>query len=256
MENNYPYLTNQVYIYDNDFISLLSLIKTLLKNKIRPYKIEGKEYNPSLFENIINIKVENNSNILRELKNIFGKENMQIIYYVYSSCENNKELVIYYYLLNYFKFKDNLIRMRNLRCVSEALRIKEKVAREAHKFKGFLRFKELKSESLYAEINPDNDILFILAKHFQKRLKEFNWVIKDVNRKTYAIYFSQKLYFANEEKINLKNVEFSKEEESYEDMWKEFYNIIGITLRKNDRCRMNFMPKKYWQYLIEMEDER
>ena len=63
--------------------------------------------------------------------------------------------------------------MRNLRCVSEALRIKEKVAREAHKFKGFLRFKELKSESLYAEINPDNDILFILAKHFQKRLKEF-----------------------------------------------------------------------------------
>ena len=40
-----------------------------------------------------------------------------------------------------------------------------------------------------------------------------------------------------------------------EELWKDFYKIIGINERKNDRCRMNFMPKKYWKYMIEMSDE-
>ena len=37
--------------------------------------------------------------------------------------------------------------------------------------------------------------------------------------------------------------------------WKDFYKTIGIKERKNDRCRMNFMPKKYWKYILEMSDE-
>ena len=40
-----------------------------------------------------------------------------------------------------------------------------------------------------------------------------------------------------------------------EDLWKSFYNTIGIKERKNDRCRMNFMPKKYWKYILEVSDE-
>ena len=43
-------------------------------------------------------------------------------------------------------------------------------------------------------------------------------------------------------------------EDYYEDMWKEFYKTIGIKERKNDRCRMNFMPKKYWKYIVEVSD--
>ena len=37
-------------------------------------------------------------------------------------------------------------------------------------------------------------------------------------------------------------------------MWKTFYNTIGIEERKNNRCRMNFMPKKYWKYILEVGD--
>ena len=32
------------------------------------------------------------------------------------------------------------------------------------------------------------------------------------------------------------------------------FKTIGIESRKNRRCQMNFMPKKYWKYIIEMED--
>ena len=38
-------------------------------------------------------------------------------------------------------------------------------------------------------------------------------------------------------------------------MWKSFYDTIGIKERNNERCRMNFMPKKYWKYIVEMSDK-
>ena len=40
-----------------------------------------------------------------------------------------------------------------------------------------------------------------------------------------------------------------------EKLWKEFFNTIGIKERKNLKCQKNFMPKKYWKNIIEMEKE-
>ena len=44
-------------------------------------------------------------------------------------------------------------------------------------------------------------------------------------------------------------------EENFEDLWKTFFDTIGIKERENKRCQTNNMPKKYWQYMIEMEDK-
>ena len=57
------------------------------------------------------------------------------------------------------------------------------------------------------------------------------------------------------EGIDCTDNNLSEEELDTEKLWKEFYKTIGIETRKNDRCRMNFMPKKYWKYIIEMSDE-
>ena len=56
--------------------------------------------------------------------------------------------------------------MRKFDSINKALKIDQYVRRENHKFKGFVRFKELKNGILYAEISPENNIIFILAKHF------------------------------------------------------------------------------------------
>ena len=47
----------------------------------------------------------------------------------------------------------------------------------------------------------------------------------------------------------------SSNEEMFDDLWKTFYKTIGIKERKNERCRQNFMPKKYWQYITEVKGE-
>ena len=40
----------------------------------------------------------------------------------------------------------------------------------------------------------------------------------------------------------------------YQELWKMFFKKISIKERKNPRCQMQFMPKKYWKDLIEEPD--
>ena len=243
---------NNVYIYDNSFKSLLDLIWCLLENKIVPFNIKDRNYNADLFDNLIYLKIEDNSLVYKKL---FGVDNYKIIYYVYLSMEKNKELIIYYYILNYLNYRTKLKYMRNLKCVSEALRISNYVQREAHKFKGFLRFKELDSEVLYGEINPTNNILGLISIHFQDRLKNHYWIIKDVNRGIISLYDKNKFYLLDEKVFKLSNISLSDKELKMEELWQCLYKTISIEQRKNERCRMNFMPKKYWKYIIEVSDE-
>lgn len=244
---------NNIYIYNNDFNSLLNLITILLRNNIRPYNIKNNNYNSSLLDNLIYLEIGNKQIISFYLKYL-GLDNFKIIYYVFLSNSNNKELIIFYYLLNFQKYKSKTLFMRNLKCVSEALRIAKYVSRENHRFKGFIRFKEINNKVLYAEISPENNILVLLSKHFKTRLNNDFWIIKDVKRGILSIYDKNKYYIFSEDELELLDINLSDKETYYEELWKNFYETIGIKERKNERCRMNFMPKKYWKYITEVSE--
>lgn len=129
------------------------------------------------------------------------------------------------------------------------------VSHEAHRFKGFTRFKELENKVLFATISPDNNILPIISKHFQKRLKNELWIIKDENRNIISLYDKKKYYIINGDEIKFFDIKLSNEENNLEILWKTFYKTIAIKERTNKHCQMNFMPKKYWQNIIEMSDQ-
>ncbi len=135
------------------------------------------------------------------------------------------------------------------------MRISQYVSHESHKLKGFLRFRELENKILYAEMEPTNDIIIIVSNHFKKRLNKEYWIIRDVKRGLLSIYDKKKFLIIPEDNFIMNAFILSDEEKDMENLWKVFYKTIGIKERKNDRCRMNFMPKKYWKYMTEMEEE-
>ena len=244
-------ISNKIYLYDGNFSTLMDLITKLLAFKTKPLNICAKnEYQPSLLDETIELEQDNNFNInkIQISKNI-----IKTIYYIYLSNNQNKELIIYYFLLNALKYQDKIFTMRNLKCVDASLKISKYVSNENHKLKGFLRFQELENHILYAEISPTNNVLELLSIHFMKRLKNEYWIIKDVGRNTYSFYDKQKYYIIADENINLKTLGAIEKEKEVENLWVTFFNTIGIKERKNTRCQMNFMPKKYWKYIIEME---
>lgn len=87
-------MTNYVIIYDGTFVNLLSTIKYLIEEKIRPAKIvvEGK-YNVSLFEEILKPNIFNDPNYIAKLENLSSKKVIKIITFVFLSNDKNKELI-------------------------------------------------------------------------------------------------------------------------------------------------------------------
>lgn len=246
---------NNVYLYDNSFESLLHLISKLILLKNNPDNIKNKiSYEPNLIDNIIDLELKDISELDIFLNN-FSLEIIHTIYYVYLSENENKELIIYYFLKNALKYHNEIYLHRNLKCVNMAINISNYVGREAHKLKGFLRFKLLKNNFYYAEINPTNNVIEILANHFKKRLKGEYWLIKDKLRNIYALYDKNKIYYLSDKEIVNLNLELNNEEEKFEDLWKNFFETIAIKERQNLKVQRNFMPKKYWNYILEMENK-
>ncbi len=247
-------MANKIYLYDGTFLNLLNLINLLIKNIIKPLDIKTTNYEANLLDEIINLKIVNNYQIINNIKNNWGHETLKVMFYVYLSSEPYKELIIYYLYLNCYKYKDNILNMRNLKCVDKSLKISSYVSREAHKLKGFVRFQELTNKVLYAEIEPTNNCLLLLSEHFKKRLSCEFWLIKDIKRDIISIYDKKNYYLIPASTIKM-DIELNKNELEYEDLWCTFYNTIGIKERRNEKLRLNFMPKKYWKHILEMSDK-
>ena len=246
---------SHIYIYNDTFISLLNLIAKLLKDKLLPENIKNTYYEPNLLDDLFYLELSDNQDIISFFIKKIGRRNVSVVYKVFLSNYQDKELLIYHYILYSFKYGENTIYRKDLDEVTLVLKISKHTCYEAHKLKGFTRFKELENNVLYAEINPDNDVLFFLSIHFKKRLPNEYWIIKDVTHDIYSIYNKEDFIIVPCSEFHLSTNITSKKEELFDKMWRTFYQTIGTKERKNDRCRMNFMPKKYWKYITEMSDE-
>ncbi len=246
---------NKIYIYDGGFISFIALVVELFKNRITPDDIKLIDsYDKGLFDNEIFLKVDNEEENIYLLKSKISKQALYGIYNVFLSDNKNKEMIIYNFLKSYFKYGNKVFNMRRIDSVNDLINISKYVRGEAHKLKGFLRFSKMKNNFYYAKFSSTNNVIGILANHFSKRLMNDNFIIHDTDRGIYAIYDKEKIiYLTNEEVISLNLVKDN--EDLIEDLWKTFYKTIGIKERENKRCRQNFMPKKYWKNMLEMEDE-
>lgn len=246
---------NNIYLYKGDFNSLVVLISELIALKKIPYDIKPEyDYEPSLFQEEIYLEIRDVRKKVECLKSKIGSKIFRCVYYVYLSNNKNKEIIIYYFIKNAIIYGNKIFFYRNLNCVNDAIKISSRVLNEAHKLKGFLRFKEMKNNFFYATISPTNNVIPILSQHFKNRLSNECWIIKDCKRNIYALYDLKKIIYLMEEDIVKLNLELSDIEENIEILWKTFFKTIAIKERKNLKCQMNFMPKKYWNNIIEMED--
>lgn len=245
---------NKIYLYDGSFYNLISLILMLLKFKKEPLDIKSiDDYEPNLIDEPIFLKLDDKSAV-KYIKSNMSPNMIFRIYYSYLSNNINKEMIIYNFIKEYFKYGKNIIYRRNIESVNQIIKLSKYVGGEGHKMKGFVRFKKMK-DFYYAKISPTNNVLPILANHFKKRLSNEYWIIHDYKRDIYALYDTKKVTYLNKENVIELNLVFSHDEEKYENLWKTFFNTIGIKERKNERCQKNFMPKKYWKDIIEVEDK-
>ncbi|MBA82566.1 MULTISPECIES: TIGR03915 family putative DNA repair protein [unclassified Leeuwenhoekiella] len=129
----------------------------------------------------------------------------------------------------------------------------KEVGREKHRMEAFVRFKRAKDNTYLAVIEPDFNVLPLIAKHFKNRYADQVFMIYDLKR-DYGIYYDlKKVDFVNLEAVNLKNLNAITHEEEifYDQMWQDYFKSTGIKSRINKKLHLRHVPRRYWKYLNE-----
>ncbi|NTU68321.1 MAG: DNA metabolism protein [Chlorobiaceae bacterium] len=137
--------------------------------------------------------------------------------------------------------------------VKAVVSVARKAGREAHRMKGLLRFEQLRDGTWLARMEPDNNVIQPLAKHFSRRLRDQKWFILDVGRRSAAHWDGHELRFGTLEQF--ERPDLSDEEQQVQAMWRTFFSTIAIPERRNPRLQKSNMPAKYWKYLTEKQGE-
>lgn len=172
-------------------------------------------------------------------------------YRIFLCGSEDKEMV----LLNYIRFGfikgSKTASYHGHPIVRNAELLEKKVTREFDRLRGLLRFSVLEGNILYAEVEPDNNIIELLAPHFSDRYRNESFIIHDLKRNRAVIASGGSWYISE---FSTDDIPMLHEDEiRYRQLWKKYFENIAIKERTNPRCQKNFMPVRYWKHLTEMQ---
>lgn len=246
-------LINQTYLYDGTFDGLLTIIFECYLHKTLPQKIIFKDlYYQNFLDKtcIINTDITKSKRVFDGIYKNIGYDALYNSFYAFLANSNSKELSILKYICNGFDVGPKINSMLTISYVYDVISLRKKALSECHKLKGLLRFMEVGENLYYASLHPEHNILEPLGHHFMNRLPNQDFIIHDKNRELCFLYHNRNYEIVDSH--NFKIPEITVKEKNYQDLWKMFFKTIAISERKNSRCQMQFMPKKYWKDLVEM----
>ncbi|MCX6230150.1 MAG: TIGR03915 family putative DNA repair protein [Bacteroidetes bacterium] len=250
-----------IFLYDNTFEGLLSVVFEAFRMKLKADLIAGRaDFQSSLlytpFEVVTDI--EKAERVWQGLLKRSDKKAGEMVYHCFLSEMDGIEMLVYQFLKLVFESNYNVSINYREESVLKMKQIQRKVLREAHRMLMFVRFQKTNDNIFFAPIEPNYDVIPLIGRHFKNRFRDQVWIIYDTKR-DYGIYYDLKT--VEEIKLTLENISkasgkinaslLEEKEETYQILWKSYFDAINIKERKNLKVQMQFMPKRFWHYLPE-----
>lgn len=163
-------------------------------------------------------------------------------------------------LLRYMRYvfdkKENIEADYSHPAVLTVVKTARKVLKEKHRMEAFVRFQLTGDGLYYAVVEPDFNVLPLLAEHFGRRYADQRWLIYDARRR-YGIHYDGEnvsyVQLSFEEHGNGKNIArvYDEKEMLYQTLWQKYFGSVNIAARKNKKLQLQHMPRRYWKYLPE-----
>jgi len=247
------------YLYDGTFEGFLTCIYAHYYEEKASGIYRKENYQASLLYGCRFIATEEKkaSRVYEAIQNKISREDLRRIYRVFLSSDEEKENILLQYIRMGFKEGSEISLIHNNPVVFAVQKCEYKVSIETHRIKGLARFSALKNSSpgnngkeiLYCCIEPDHDILEIIAGHFSDRLKNDPFIIHDKTRSKAVFAQGGSWYISGFSDNDLPMLGVGESE--YRDLWKKYFETIAIQERINPSCQKRFMPVRYWKNLTE-----
>ncbi len=255
--------TQYVILHDGTMDGMLHGVAAAIKSEKRVIGIYAEtDYQPQLFIDVIRLNTDRvqAEKLLKYLQKLGGEAAR---YALNGFLSEDKEAGTHLYVM----VKELLQRGGGYsQCYTHdsiryLARLSQKVAGEAHRFTGLIRFRILDDGLQYAPFEPDCNIIGYCANHFQRRLSHTHWILHDLRRELAVCWDCKTLQQVSidQELVNqlgkhgeLPDKMLSKTEKYYQKLWKAFHRSISNTSRENLHLQRQRMPQRYWKYLVEI----
>lgn len=242
--------TDVIYLYDGSFEGLLTCVFESFQRKEIPLEILvfGTDQQTLYTAREIETDSEKSARVSRAIPLKISPDALEIVCKGYLTCHPQKELLILKFLYLGFRYGARVMDMLADDTVNALFKAVQFLGREAHLSLEFLRFSEY-NHVLVAIIEPKNQVLPLMAKHFCDRFGRESFMIYDKTNKVALAHSPSRTEILPAEEFALPKAD--EEEKNWRALWQVFYDTIGIEERYNPRCRMNHMPKRYWKHMTE-----
>ncbi len=251
----------QQVIFDSSWEGLLTAIFEVYEYKFSAVRIARVGNSASLFceAHTAHTNVAKAERVRTQLEKLIGKGGLQDLYKTFLSETDEAANLILNYVLYVITNGSDAAKNYSNPFVLGVQQTAKKVHREKHRMEAFIRFQCSSDNLYYAWIEPDFDVLPIIATHFKNRYADQQWLIYDTKRK-YGLHYDldtvQEVTINFEVDINNKAAAakvYGATEELYQTLWKQYFKSVNIKARKNTKLHIQHMPKRYWKYLVEKQ---
>lgn len=260
-----------IYVCEDSLTGIFSGIYEVWKRKMTAEEAGlevGDSFERRLFCEYIFCKAEERKAlaVIRMIQKNLGVDVYEKISYALLSADRRKADMVFRAMLEAKKLsrKDRLMEHLGNEAVRAVFGMYRQVANEAHHYKGFVRFRELKNKTLFAKIEPKHVVLPCIAEHFADRFPQENWIIYDKTHEVFLIHEKGKRYYFLQQYMCMKgdsgsaqNIAggFSEEEMDYETLWKGFVQSISVAERENRALQNQNLPLRFQTNLVEFSKE-
>ena len=132
-------------------------------------------------------------------------------------------------------------------------RLARSVMNERHRMLQFLRFEHLENGVWFARCNPAASVIPLLMDWFSGRFNTQPFIIFDEAHNIAGVYEGRDWYLVQTENVDLPDR--ASEERLMQQAWKRFYDTVAVEARYNLELRRQFMPKRFWKNITEMQED-
>ncbi len=212
---------------------------------------------PELFASYVPVETdpEKARKVMRAIRQKISGRAWEMVYRAALSRKESRADDIYRFLVGGFYFGPRVLGMLAEPAVYRLMELNRAVGNEAHYFREFLRFEEREHRVLLGKIRPQNQVLPLIMPHFADRLPREHFLILDTGRQTAGLHpAGGDWYLASLASERVEEL-LREKVDSYQDLWKTFFNAIAVEARKNPKLQRNMLPLRYREYVTEFKKD-
>ncbi|MDQ2772830.1 MAG: TIGR03915 family putative DNA repair protein [Bacteroidota bacterium] len=251
------------YTYDSSFEGLLTVLFSIYESKSPPNSIQPEATaQTGLFAAPAHRDTDEAraARVWDGLLKTMDAEARTRLYHVFLSEDADRELLVFRYVDLALRSAVDIAENYANADVRRVQRLAQQMFREKHRMEAFVRFEKTADELFHASIEPDFDVLPLIAAHFTKRYADQRWLIYD-KRRHYGLYYdltrTDVVQFeaerAGAKATDLAATVLDEREPLFKVLWQAYFDHVNIPERRNLKLHRRHMPLRYWRYLSEKQ---